>query len=73
MGAGGDTEAVESDANHLAGLVDQHRIVLSAGNMCVTDIFDDNSYSHDPRIQFLSWSIMTHGDYDYAADASGYS
>ena len=72
-GLGGDTEAVESDANHLAGLVDQHRVVLTAGNLSVTDIFDDNIYSHDPRTQFMNWSIMTHGAYDYAADSRGYS
>jgi Carbohydrate-selective porin, OprB family. len=39
----------------------------------VSDIFDDNAYSHDPRTQFLNWSIMNQGVYDYAADARGYS
>ena len=37
------------------------------------DIFDDNAFSHDPRTQFLNWSLMTYGAYDYAADARGYS
>ena len=72
-GLGGDTEEVESDANQLAGLVDKHRFVLTAGNMSVSDIFDGNSYNHDPRTQFMNWSIMTHGAYDYAADSRGYS
>jgi high affinity Mn2+ porin len=70
---GGGSETVESDANQLAGKVDKRRIVLTAGNLSVLDLFDDNAYSHDPRTQFLNWSLMTHGAYDYAADARGYS
>lgn len=70
---GGDEEAVESDFNQMAGIVARRRFVLTAGNLAVTDIFDDNAYSHDPRTQFLNWSIMSHGAYDFAADARGYS
>ena len=72
-GLGGEKEAVESDANQLAGMVDKQRVVMTAGNLSVLDIFDANAYSHDPRTQFLNWSLMTHGAYDYAADARGYS
>ena len=72
-GFGGGGEKVESDANQLAGSVDRHRLVLTAGNLSVLDIFDDNAFSHDPRTQFLNWSLMTYGAYDYAADARGYS
>jgi high affinity Mn2+ porin len=72
-GLGGGTEEVESGANPLAGNVDKNRVVMTLGNVSVLDIFDNNIYSHDPRSQFLNWSIMTHGAYDYAADARGYS
>jgi hypothetical protein len=72
-GLGGGREAVESDANQLAGSVERHRLVLTVGKLSVQDIFDDNAYSHDPRTQFLNWSLMTYGAYDYAADARGYS
>lgn len=72
-GLGGGTEKIEPDANQLAGSVDKHRFVLTAGNMSVSDIFDDNIYNHDPRTQFMNWAIMTHGAYDYAADSRGYS
>ena len=72
-GLGGDRESVDSDANQLAGSVDRRRVVLTAGNLSVLDLFDDNAYSHDPRTRFLNWSLMTHGAYDYAADARGYS
>jgi len=72
-GFGGGSESVQSDANQLAGSVDRRRLVLTAGNLAVLDVFDDNRFSHDPRTQFLNWSLMTHGAYDYAADARGYS
>lgn len=68
-GQGGGQEAVESGPNQLAGSVDRRRFVLTAGNLSVIDLFDNNAYSHDPRTQFLNWSIMAHGAYDYAADA----
>jgi hypothetical protein len=72
-GLGGDREAVEADANQLAGSVDSRRLVLTVGKLSLLDLFDDNAYSHDPRTQFLSWSLMTYGAWDYAADARGYS
>ena len=70
---GGELEAVESDAGQLAGMVDKRRTVLTVGNMAVIDLFDDNRYNHDPRTQFMNWSLMTQGAFDYAADARGYT
>ena len=67
------TEAVEADINQLAGRVAQRRIVLTVGNISVADLFDDNTYSHDPRSEFLNWSLMSMGAYDFAADARGYT
>jgi high affinity Mn2+ porin len=72
-GLGGGGEELSPDANQLGGSVDRRRVVLTAGNLSVMDIFDENAYSHDPRTQFLNWALMTHGAYDFAADARGYS
>lgn len=69
----GEQDAVESAANQLAGMQSRRRWVLTAGNLSVLDVFDPNSYSHDPRTQFLNWAMMTYGAYDYAADARGYT
>jgi hypothetical protein len=66
-------ESVQAGPNQLAGSVDKHRWVLTVGNLSVLDVFDDNAYSHDPRTQFLNTALMTHGAYDYASDARGYS
>ncbi|QDZ30417.1 carbohydrate porin [Noviherbaspirillum sp. UKPF54] len=72
-GLGGDRQEVESDANRLAGAVDKRRIVLTAGNFAVTDVFDNSAYAHDARAQFLNWALLAHGAYDYAGDARGYT
>lgn len=72
-GLGGGQESVEPDMNQLAGSVDKRRVVVTAGNLSVLDIFDDNTYSHDARTQFLNWGLVTHGAFDFAADARGYS
>jgi high affinity Mn2+ porin len=39
----------------------------------VTDLFDTNKYAHDPRNDFMNWSIVDTGTFDYAADAWGYT
>lgn len=72
-GFGGGSTAVESDLNQLAGMVDKRRLTLTAGNLAVSDLFDANAGSHDARTQFVNWSIMSYGAYDFAADARGYT
>lgn len=72
-GMGGGTEEVEAAPNQSAGTVDKNRVVLTVGKISVIDIFDNNAYSHDPRTQFLNWTLMANGAYDYAADTRGYT
>ncbi len=66
-------ENIESDFNQLAGSRYKNRIVVTVGNFAASDVFDLNSYAHDARTQFLNWALLTHGAYDFAADARGYS
>jgi hypothetical protein len=70
---GGERQPVESDMNQLAGSVASRRVVLTAGNLAVSDIFDANSQAHDARSQFLNWALLAHGAWDFAADARGYT
>ena len=72
-GLGDESEKVESDFNQLGGSARKQRVVLTAGTVSIQDIFDGNAYSHDPRTQFLNWALITHGAYDFAADARGYT
>ena len=46
---------------------------IVAGKFGLSDYFDASTYSHDPRTQFLNWSLMTHGAWDYAANTRGYT
>jgi high affinity Mn2+ porin len=73
IGLDGDPEKTENGPNQLAGYRDIDRITISIGKMSATDIFDDNRYSHDPRTQFLNWSLMYTGAWDYPANARGYT
>jgi hypothetical protein len=72
-GLGGGREALEQDQNQMAGAVDARRFVLTAGNVSVLDIFDDNSYAKEPRRQFMNWALITYGAFDFAADSRGYT
>ncbi len=70
---GGASEGVDADLNQLAGARTSDRVVITIGKLGVTDIFDNNSYAHDPRHDFLNWSVIDTGSFDYAADAWGFS
>jgi high affinity Mn2+ porin len=72
-GLGGDQDKVESAFNQMAGLTYKRRVVLTVGKLGLIDIFDNNSFSHDPRTQFLNWSLITYGAFDFAANQRGYS
>ncbi len=64
---------VESGPNQLEETIPTSRITLTAGKLSLSDYFDLNSYSHDPRGQFLNWSLMSNGAWDYPADTRGYT
>ncbi|WP_254620942.1 carbohydrate porin [Sphingomonas sp. CL5.1] len=73
IGLGGESEAIEAAANQFAGRRRTDRLVLTIGKFGVGDVFDTNRYAHDPRGDFLNWTIVDAGTFDYAADAWGYS
>ena len=66
-------DTIEEDANQIKEIVPASRITLTAGKFSVSDFFDDNSFSHDPRTQFLNWSLMSNGAWDYPANTRGYT
>ena len=73
FGFGTEKEHVESDENQLAGDRPVTRYSIYAGRFTVTDFFDNNSYTHDPRTQFMAWGVMYNGAWDYPADTRGYT
>jgi len=70
---GGEAAQVEAGLNQLAGRQTADRVVVTVGKFSVVDVFDTNRYAHDPRNDFLNWSIIDVGSFDYAADAWGYT
>ncbi|HYL36923.1 MAG TPA: carbohydrate porin [Bryobacteraceae bacterium] len=73
FGFGDATEAVKSNVNQLAGTRPATRYTIYIGRFSVTDFFDNNRYSHDPRSQFMTWGTMSNGAWDYPADTRGYT
>ena len=73
FGFGSQKESEESDANQVAGERPLVRYTITVGRFSLTDFFDNNSYTHDPRTQFMAWAVMYNGAWDYPADTRGYT
>ncbi|HVO47829.1 MAG TPA: carbohydrate porin [Steroidobacteraceae bacterium] len=73
LNLGGTLSSVASAPLQLGGTVDSRRVVLTAGNLSILDIFDKNAFAGDVRQQFFSMNFLTHSAYDFAADARGYT
>ncbi len=70
---GGETQKVDADINQFAGSQTANRLVLTVGKFAVVDIFDTNKYANNARSDFLNWSVVNAGTFDYASDGWGYS
>jgi high affinity Mn2+ porin len=70
---GGEWENLADIANQVPGPRYKNNIVLKIGKMPAIDDFDDNTYSHDPRLQFLNWGLMYNPTWDYPANTRGYT
>lgn len=69
----GENVYLENQANQVATNISSNNIVITAGKFSVVDIFDTNKYAHDPRLDFMNWSVLDAGAFDYAADAWGFT
>jgi hypothetical protein len=49
------------------------RLELRAGKMSTVDFFDLNSAGSDSHLQFMNWTSVNNGTFDYAADTRGYT
>jgi len=73
FGFGPEKEHIEDDENQLAGDRPMTRYTIVVGRFSLTDFFDNNTYTHDPRTQFMAWGVMYNGAWDYPADTRGYT
>ena len=70
---GGASLERASGPTQLGTVVSRRRLVFVVGNFSILDFFDRNSVVGDPRRGFFNMAFLTHGTYDFAADARGYA
>ena len=66
-------EKIEDDLNQIAETTNMDYLSVILGKFSLTDFFDDSQISHDPRSQFMNWSLMGNGGWDYPANTRGYT
>lgn len=71
--SGGEWEKLADIANQIPEPRYKNNIVFKIGKLTATDDFDDNTFSHDPRTQFLNWGLMYNPTWDYPANVRGYT
>jgi high affinity Mn2+ porin len=70
---GGDAQNIDADMFKFANKTTTNRVVMTIGKFGIVDIFDTSQYANDPKSDFLNWSLVNAGTFDYAADAFGYT
>jgi high affinity Mn2+ porin len=70
---GGEIFQLDEQPNQLEKTITSNNLTLTLGKFSVVDIFDTNTYAHDPRSDFFNWSILDAGAFDYAADSWGFT
>ncbi|MEW6438391.1 MAG: carbohydrate porin [Pseudomonadota bacterium] len=73
FGLGGEQEDIPDGDNQVDEKEDISRLTFTFGKLAVGDIFDNNSYSHDGRVQFMNWALVDAGAFNYSADQQGYT
>ena len=70
---GGGSQNLDAEPNRFGDTGTADNLIVTIGKFAAVDIFDTNSYAHDPKADFLNWAVIDSGAYDYAADAWGYT
>lgn len=72
FGWGSEQDTIPDDVNQLAGIRRKRYLSFTVGKFGMSDYFDNNVFSHDPRTQFMNWALMSNGAWDYPANTRGY-
>ena len=73
FGFGGEQESIDDEPNQIAQKVDVSRFTFTIGKVSIPDFFDDNTYAHEFRTDFMNYAIVDSGAFDYAADQFDYT
>ena len=68
-----DTVRVERDPISILTTLPVRRLDIHVGKFDMVDFFDLNSVANDSHTQFMNWTVVNSGAYDYAADTRGYT
>lgn len=66
-------ENVWDEPNQIQEKTNNAYFSVLLGKFSLTDFFDDLPMSNDPRTQYLNWSLMGSGAWDYTANTRGYT
>jgi hypothetical protein len=66
------TEATRNPLS-LASSLPVRRLEFHLGRMSTVDYFDTNAVGSDSHLQFMNWTTVNNGAFDYAADTRGYT
>ncbi len=69
----GQTVQVERTPLSLLTTVPARRLDIRIGKFSLVDFLDNNSVASDSHMQFLNWTVVNNGAFDYAADTRGYT
>jgi high affinity Mn2+ porin len=70
---GGESFHMDDQANQMEKTITANNLTLTLGKFSVVDVFDTNTYAHDPRSDFFNWTVVEAGAFDYAADSWGFT
>jgi len=70
---GGESFHMDDQANQMEKNITANNLTLTLGKFSVVDVFDTNTYAHDPRSDFFNWTVVEAGAFDYAADSWGFT
>jgi hypothetical protein len=68
-----DTIRVERTPLSILTTLPARRLDIHVGEFSIVDFFDLNSVANDSHTQFMNWTVVNNGAYDYAADTRGYT
>ena len=73
IGLSGTNHFINEDQNQIQERNNKDYLSFIVGKFSITDFFDNSDISQDARTQFLNWSIMANGGWDYPANTRGYT
>ena len=68
-----ETEEAEPGPLGMLRSLPLRRLEVRAGKMALADFFDVNAVGSDSHFQFMNWTTVNNGAWDFAADTRGYT